>query len=191
MRTPIRLLATASAALLLLSGCMVAPDSTSDTGLGDSTMDVPGADPSTVDGPPDVEPAEGNAAAWCGLVPPSLIDSTLGMKLQQPIPSFSAAEVHCTYSPVENGGLTILVQFRLQQDHDTFAAFREESAIPGEPSVDLPGVGDEAYYVSSDFDAVVTHTVTARHSSVVVIVGAPTPLEDVTALVQAVLAQLA
>src|SRR5690606_12828996 len=68
---------------------------------------------------------------------------------------------------------------------------REESAIPGVSIEDLADVGDEAFYTSSEFGDVVTNTVTARQGSVVLIVGAPCPLEEVTDLVRHVSAQLA
>ena len=184
MRTPLRLVAVASAALLL-PACTVGTDP--DSAPSDSTMDV---QPSIVDGPPDLEAARGNAAAWCALVPPPLIASTLGMELSEPTASFSADEVHCTYLPVAEGGLTIQVQFRLAQDQSSFTTFRTESELPGVDTTELSGVGDEAYYSSSEFGDVVTNTVTARKGSVVFIVGAPTPLPEVTDLVQQVLAKL-
>lgn len=182
MRTALRLLAVASAALLLPACTVAAPDSAP----SDSTLE---AQPSIVDGPPDLE-AAGNAAAWCALVPPPLIASTLGMELSEPTASFSAEEVHCTYQPVADGGLTIQVQFRLAQDQASFATFRTESGTPGVETMDLAGVGDEAYYSSSEFGDVVTNTVTARKGTVVFILGAPTPLDEVKALVQQVLAKL-
>jgi hypothetical protein len=189
MRTAIRLLTTASAALLLLSACTAVPDSAS----SDSTMDTSaGPEPPVAVEPlqEDMEVSRSNAAAWCALVPSSLVASTLGMQLQSPTASFSAEEVHCTYLPVEDGGRTIQVYFRLSQDHETFVAVREEAEIPGVEVANLTDVGDEAFYTSSQFGDVVTNTVTARQGSVVLTVGAPSPLEEVTELVRRVLEQL-
>lgn len=191
MRTVIRLITAASAALLL-SACSAAPEA----GPAGSSLEpspepevdlaAPVSDDTTEDG----EEAESNAAAWCALVPSSLVASTLGMSLQPPTASFSAEEVYCTYLPVEDGGRTIQVQFRLSQDHAGFVAVREESEIPGVSVADLPDVGDEAFYTSSEFGDVVTNTVTARRGSVVLTIGAPSPLEQVANLVRLVLAQL-
>jgi hypothetical protein len=179
-----------SAALLLLAGCVAAPDAPSDAGLGDSTVDVPtGPDGSTVEGPPDLEQA-GNAAAWCDLASPSLIDETLGLQMQEPIASFTADEVHCDYVAVEAGDPTLVVQFLLGQDHDTFAAYREAVENPSEPSADLTGVGDEAFYRFSEFASPVSYFAVARKGSVVLLVEAPSSLEDVTDLMVQVLAQL-
>ncbi|MBX6750289.1 MAG: hypothetical protein IRY85_11585 [Micromonosporaceae bacterium] len=189
MRTAIRLLAAASAALLL-SACSAAPNSVS----SDPAMDTQAEpEPPAVVEPleEDMEAARSNAAAWCALIPSSLVASTLGMQLESPTASFSAEEVNCTYLPVEDGGRTIQVQFRLSQDHESFIAVREESDIPGVEIADLPNVGDEAFYTSSEFGDVVTNTVTARQGSVVLTVGAPSPLEGVTELVRQVFDQLA
>jgi hypothetical protein len=188
MRTATRLLTVASAALLL-SACTAAPDSA----LEDATVDVLAEPEPTVVVEPlqgDMEAARSNAAAWCALIPSSLVASTLGMQLQPPTASFSAHEVHCTYLPVEDGGRTIEVHFLLSQDHGGFVAVREASEIPGVQIADLPDVGDEAFYTSSEFGDVVTNTVTARQGSVVLTVGAPSPLEEVTDLVRQVLDQL-
>jgi hypothetical protein len=148
------------------------------------------AEPSIVESLPQLETVRSNASAWCALIPPSLVAATLGMQLKEPAASFSAQEVHCTYLPVEDGGLTIQVLFRLSQDHEQFVAFREESAVPGVSVADLTSVGEEAHYSSSEFGDVVTHTVAARQGSVVLVVGAPSPLDDVTELVREVFAQL-
>jgi hypothetical protein len=188
MRTVIRLLATASAALLLSACSAAAPESApSSSALDESVAPEPPASEPVEE---DAEAAHSNAAAWCALIPSSLVASTLGMELQPPAASFSAEEVHCTYQPVDEGGRTIQVHFRLSQDHERFLAVREESEIPGVSIADLPNVGDEAFYTSSEFGDVVTNTVTARQGSVVLTVGAPTPLEDVTDLVRQVFDQL-
>jgi hypothetical protein len=187
MRTVIRLLTTASAALLL-SACSAAPDQApSETELDTPAgLELPAAGPVEE----DMEAARSNAAAWCALVPSSLVASTLGMQLQPPTASYSAEEVHCTYPPVEDGGRTIQVQFRLAQDHERFLALREESDSSGLSTSDLPGLGDEAFYTSSEFGEVVAYTVTARQGSVVLTVGAPSPLEGVMELVRQVFGQL-
>jgi hypothetical protein len=187
MRSALRLLAATSAALLVLSGCQAAPDAPPPVG---STVEAPATDASIVEGGPDLEDA-GNAAAWCDLASPSLIDETLGLKMQEPIASFSVAEIHCDYRPVEDGGQTLVVQFLLGQDHDTFAAYRTAVENPSEPSEVLAGVGDEAFYRRSVFDALITYVVAARKGSVILLVDAPSSLDGVTDLMVQVLAQLA
>lgn len=186
MRTRLRRLAVVPAAALVLSGCMAAPGG-SESG---STVDAPPSIDALVDGRPDLEQA-GNAAAWCGLASPSLIDATLGLKMHEPIASFSADEVHCDYRPVDDDGPAIVVQFLLGHDHESFAAYRLEIEDPSEPSADLSGVGDEAFYRRSVFDAFVTHVVAARKGSVVLLVNAPSSLDEVRDLMVQVLAQLA
>src|SRR5690606_36365907 len=102
MRTAFRLLAVASAAFLV-SDCTVAP--ASDSAAPESTVDSSAVPESSIVEPfEDMDAARSNAAAWCALVPPSLVASTLGMELNEPTASFSGEEVHCTYRPVEDGG---------------------------------------------------------------------------------------
>lgn len=187
MRTPIRLLAVASAALLLLPGCTAAPGSAPDA--GGSTVDPEGVGPLEAEGPPDVGDA-GNAAAWCALAPPALVDETLGLQTQDPVASFSADQVHCDYQPAEAGGSALVVQFLLGQDHESFTAYRLDVENISEPSQDLTGVGDEAFYRRSEFGSAVNYVVAARKGSVVLLVDAPSPLDDVTDLMVQVLAQL-
>jgi hypothetical protein len=185
MRNRLRLLAVAPAAALVLSGCVAAPAGSDSISTVDSSPSIDGL----VDGRPDLEQA-GNAAAWCGLASPSLIDETLGLKMHEPIASFSADEVHCDYRPIDGDGPTLLVQFLLNFDHESFTAYRLEIENPSEPSADLSGVGDEAFYRRSVFDAFVTHEVAARKGSIVLLVNAPSSLDEVTDLMVQVLAQL-
>lgn len=190
MRTVIRLVTAASAALLL-SACSAGPESAPATDASPETEAAvvePLQDENPV--PEDLEEDQSNAAAWCALVPSSLVASTLGLQLHPPTASFSAEEVRCTYLPMDEGGRTIQVHFLIAQDHERFVAVREESETLGVSVADLPDVGDEAFYTSSEFGEVVTNTVTARQGSVVLTIGAPSPLEDVTTLVRQVFDQL-
>ena len=92
---------------------------------------------------------------------------------------------------IEPGGATLVVQFLLGHDHDTFTAYRTQVENPSEPSADLPGVGDEGFYRRSEFGSTVSYVAAARKGSVVVLVDAPSSLDEVTDLMVQVLAQLA
>src|SRR5262245_36012914 len=111
MRT--RLVAVASAALLfLLQGCTAAPGDVSDLATEVSTVDSQPGSTSTVEGSPEILDT-GNAAAWCDLVPPATVEAALDTEVHEPTATFSTEEVHCTYRPVDDGGLTIFVQYIL------------------------------------------------------------------------------
>jgi hypothetical protein len=132
------------------------------------------------------------AAAWCALAPPAMAEAALGLQVQVPTASFTSEEIRCTYRPVQEGGDTIRLRFRPDQDHDSFLAYRDSVAAGQfDPVVDLPGVGDEAFYSTSEFDVLVSQTLVARQNSVILIIEAPGALEPVTALATQVLAQLA
>lgn len=181
--------AAVAASVGLLSACTAAPMSEAADGVAQTTeASVNEGAPSTVE--PSRTPSTTGAGAWCALVPPSLVASTLGIQLREPTASFTPDEIRCTYVPVTEGELTIGVRFRVHQDQATFAAYRESLERPAEPLLDLAGVGDEAFYRTNEFDIQVTHIVVARVGTVVVQLEAPGTLEDCTALVQAVLAKL-
>lgn len=112
------------------------------------------------------------------------------MNLRDPTESFSQTEIDCTYLPVEDGGLTILMRFRTGEDHASFAYDRGEADATGQPTTEVNDVGDEAYYSSTEFGIVITHTLVARRGSVVVIVGAPVTLDQEKDLIRKIFANL-
>jgi hypothetical protein len=190
MRTPFRVVVIALAAVGgLLTACTPAPSAGPTT---DSTVEPPGATDqgslSTVEPGPTGAPT--GAAAWCALAPPSLVASTLGIQLRVPAASFTSEEIRCTYVPVAEGEMTIAVRFRVDQTHDTFVEHRESINRPNEPTIDLPAVGDEAFYRTNEFDVQVTQIVVARKGTVSVQLEAPGTLDDCAELVRAILAQL-
>jgi len=175
------------AVVTVVGGLLAACTTASDTGA-DSTMDpqdVVTLPSSTVDAP---DPSIG---AWCALVPASLVASTLGIELREPTESFTTEEIRCTFVPVSEGELTIAVRFRVDQTAGTFAAYRASLERPDEPTSDLPGVGDEAFYRTNEFDIQVTQILVARQGAVAVELQAPGALEACANLVRAILAQLA
>ena len=186
MRAPLRLVVTASTALLLSAGCTPLPDAPSGPPTS-STVDS--VTTSTVDNTTSAPPS-GNAAAWCALAPASLIQSALGLTVTGPTASFSTDEIHCDYQPASDGSLTVALQFRLQQDHDSFVSYRQKTENPSEPVTELPGVGDEAYYVRSEFGVTITHTIVARQGSIVLLLSAPSSLAQTTDLARQIVAKL-
>ncbi len=178
-------LAALAAFATALGGCQAAPspsgtpsdESTEDTTVGpDSTTTV------------RTEPAR---PPGCALAPAALIKTTLGMSLREPTESFDDTEIDCTYVPVQESDLTILLRFRLGQDHASFVTYRTDSETNGEPTTDITDVGDEAYFSTTEFGVTITHTVAARKGSVVLIVSAPTSLDSVKNLTRQILASLA
>ncbi len=178
-------LATLAALVAALGGCQAVPapsggpsdESTEDTTVGPDSTTPAGTDPARPPG--------------CALAPATLIKTTLGMSLREPTESFDDTEIDCTYLPVQESDLTILLRFRLGQDHASFVTYRTDSETNGEPTTDVNDVGDEAYFSTTEFGITITHTVVARQGSVVVIVSAPTSLDSVKNLTRQILASLA
>jgi hypothetical protein len=175
------------AAGLLAGGCTPVPDRApgaavdASQSIESSTMDIP--DVPSVPVPPAGAPG-------CALVPPAAVESTMDIELREPTESFSASGIHCNYAPIDPDGPTIIVEFRTGQDHASFVRYREENPNQGETEAEVPGVGDEAFVRTGQFDALVSNTLVARKGDVLFIVTAPVPAEKVVALAQVVLGSL-
>jgi hypothetical protein len=167
--------------LLFATGCQVAPTTApSPSQSADSVVDTP-----TTDAAP--APA---ATPKCSLASAAVVKSTLGMGVSEPSESYGASEISCTYLPLD-GGLTVLVSFRTDQDADSFARARHEADTTGEPTTDVAGLADEAYMSSTEFGGTVTNTLVARKGSVELKVIAPVSLEKEKAFATKVFSSLA
>ena len=177
------LLATVGVLGTVLAGCQAAPAQPDNSSSAESTEDGTAGPDASITGharPPG-----------CDLAPAALIKSTLGMNLREPTESFDDTEIDCTYVPVQANDLTILLRFRVGQDHASFVTYRNDFETNGQPTTDLTDVGDEAYYSTTESGTTITHTVAARQGSVVVTVGAPTSLDSLKNLIRQILAALA
>jgi hypothetical protein len=126
----------------------------------------------------------------CALVPPAVVQSTLDLELEEPTESFSADGIHCNFAPIDPDGPTIIVEFRTGQDHESFVRYREQNAIVGETEAEVPGVGEEAYVRTGQFDALISNVLVARKGDVLFILTAPVSVDKCVALAQAVLGSL-
>ena len=185
MTTPLRLVLLPVAALAfgLVSACTAAP-----TGPDvNSSAGVLNSEDTSVGPAPETTLDTTGVGAWCALVPPALVGQTFGVTMRQPTASFTSDEVLCRFLSADDGQVTVDVRFRPNQDHASFVAYRLSDEDADEPSVDLPGVGDEGFYRVSEFEALVAHTVVVRKGSVIVSVDAPGDLAQTTAVVRAAL----
>ena len=184
MTTPSRLALIPAAALAvgLLTACTATPDTVADGTPSSEVLTSEGVDP----GPDPTLDTDG-VGAWCALVPSDLVEDTVGTEVRNPTASFTTDEVLCRYLPVQAGEGTVDVRFRPDQDHASFVDYRESGEDEVEPSVDLSGIGDEAFYRVSEFEALIAHIVVVRKGSVIVSVDAPGDLDQVTSLARAAL----
>lgn len=187
MTTPrLVLVPVAVMAFGLVAGCTAAP---TEPAAGPTPV-VLDSDGTSVEPAPDTTLDTTGVGAWCALVPSGLVGQTFGVAMRQPTASFTSDEILCRFLSVEDGGITVDVRFRPNQDHASFVAYRAVDENPDEPSLDLPGVGDEAFYRVSGFEGLTTHTVVARKGSVIVSIVAAGDLDETTTVVQAALAAL-
>jgi hypothetical protein len=190
MRPRVLLLPTLAVLAGGLSGCVASGEQAAST-----VEDPNGSVPSTVELPDlptqGVPLVGGPGQPACSLAPASLVRATLGIELSEPTQYFVAQGIECGYEPVEADTSSIMLRFLTGQDHATFVAYRaSDTSGDGDPA-DLAGLGDEAYYTSSDFSSPTTHTIVARKGSVIVVAAAGVELSRVQSLVQSILSTLA
>jgi hypothetical protein len=158
------------------------PASTVDDTAGSSTVDAQA--PSV--GVPSGKPGDPS----CLLAPASLVGSTLGLALKEPTQYIVAQGIECGYQPVNPDSSSIMLRFLTGQDHNTFVAYRAGDTSGDSGPADLTGLGEEAYYTSSDFSSPTTHTVVARKGTVIVVASAGAELVRVQTLVQSLVTAL-
>jgi hypothetical protein len=142
----------------LLAGCASTPPSGTDNSGPDSEASTP-VDVATPTGP--------TAAPGCALAPVSLIKETLNLDVNPPSQSTADSETECTYLPV-GGANAVVIRFAVDEDATSFAGRRHDSDSSGEPTSDVPGVGDEAYSSTTEFGETITIATTARKGTVVI-----------------------
>ena len=177
-----RAYALAATVGLLLTGCQTAPPSTAPS---TNPSDVSAADDTAT---PTAAPPPANKPG-CALASAAVVKSTLGITVSEPAESFDATEIECTYRPAD-GGFTVVVKFRADQDKNSFADYRREFDDRGEPTMDVDGLGDGAYATSSEFGDVVTNTLVARKGSVQELIAAAASIDAEKAFVARVFTSL-
>jgi hypothetical protein len=174
---------TAGLVVASLAGCQAAP------APADSSS--PPADLSSDTATTDAEVTNDPVLSkqFCGKASAAVVKSTLGFTVTEPQESFDETEIECTYRPVGNGN-ALVVKFRTGQDAASFTRIRHESDNTGKPTMDVDGVGDQAYATSDEFGDMVSNTLVARKGSVQMLVTAPAPIDQEKAFVKAVFAAL-
>lgn len=130
------------------------------------------------------------AAPNCAVAPAPVVSSTLGKQVSEPSEIANAAVTECTYLSSGGGGGTVIVRYQTQENATTFAAGRHGFEESGQPTTDVKGFLDEAYYTSSEFGDNVTNTLVARKGSVEVQVMADASIDAEKALVQKIFEKL-
>jgi hypothetical protein len=166
---------------LFLAGCQVAPTDAPPGASPTDTADVARTASSDPPGPA--------TRPTCTLASAAVVKSTLGFTVSEPTESFDESEIECTYRPT-NDGHTVIVKFRSDRDAASFAQTRRETDQSGKPTMDVDGLGDEAYATSDEFGEVVTNTLVARKGSVEMLVVAAAPIEAEKAFIGRVFASL-
>jgi hypothetical protein len=162
---------------LVLTGCQAAPPTT--------TTDDPSGDSFVTETPEPTDPAIKPA---CALASAAVVKTTLGLTVNEPTQSFDETETECTYTSA--GGINPIVKFRTGQDAASFARARREAEATGDPTRDVPDVGDEAYVHAEEFGNQVSNTLVVRRGSVILSVTAAVSVEAEKAFAAKVLSSL-
>ncbi len=137
----------------------------------------------TDDAAASTEPTGDPAKLGCAQVPAALVKSTLGIDVSPPAEIVSNDKTECTYlSGV--AGTTVIVRLQSGDNAEAFAIGRRGFDTSGQPTTDVPGLGDEAYRSSTEFDDVVTNTLVARKGSTEILVTAVASVDAEKALIQ-------
>ena len=158
-----------------LAGCTTTPPA-----------DGPDQAETTADGTADPADPPTGAAPTCALVPAAVIKANLNVAVSEPTQTASGSTVTCDYRPAD-GALTVIIKFTTGEDRDSFARGRRSLDDGGEPTSDVPGLLDEAYLSSTEFDDIVTNSLVARKGSTTMSVAAVAPVEAEKSLIAKVL----
>ncbi len=120
----------------------------------------------------------------CGQAPVSEVDQALGLNVQSPSSQVNGTVTVCTYSG-SPGPVTI--RFQTGEDTATFAAGKQGFQQQGEPTTDVPGLGDAAYSSTRGSGQFQNNTIVVLKGSVQLLITAPVVLDDINALARQLL----
>ena len=106
-------------------------------------------------------------------MPNTLIKSTLDIDVPPAQETANDTVTTCTYL----GATTVIVRLSTDEDATSFGQGRRNLDEGGQPTTDVAGLGDEAYYSSVEFGDIVTNTLVARRGPVQVQVAAVASLD--------------
>jgi hypothetical protein len=114
----------------------------------------------------------------------SEVDQALGLNVQSPSSQVNGTVTVCTYSG-SPGPVTI--RFQTGEDTATFAAGKQGFQQQGEPTTDVPGLGDAAYSSTRGSGQFQNNTIVVLKGSVQLLITAPVVLDDINALARQLL----
>ncbi|MGD0321373.1 MAG: hypothetical protein ABSC00_07210 [Acidimicrobiales bacterium] len=120
----------------------------------------------------------------CDQAPVSEVGQALGLHLQSPSSQVTGTVTVCTYSG-SPGPVTI--RFQSGESSSTFEAAEQSFQQHGEPTTDVPGLGDAAYSSTVGSGQFQDNTIVVLKGSVELLITAPVVLDDINALARQIL----
>ncbi len=137
---------------------------------------------------PDADPAAGPPAAGgsgpgptCALAPSTVVSSALGIPIGEPVQTVNKTVTLCAYPSAGSGSVT--VRFETGESAAGFAVARAGFTNSGQPTVDVPGLFDEAFSSTLGRGDIAVNTVVARHGSVDILITSGASVDRERALI--------
>jgi len=122
----------------------------------------------------------------CAIAPASLVNAVLGTDVGDPEENDGALATVCDYIGASAGHIS--VRFLTHEDVDAFAKVRAGFESSVQPTKDVPGLGDQAFSISTAGQ--LTNALAVRKGTVAVIVYSGASLDAERSLIQQLLAKL-
>lgn len=119
--------------------------------------------------PAAVAAAPGKGAGGCGLASPAAVGAALGMTMEAPDVTNDPPITVCDYWSTNRHKVIIRIQRDLgpKDFSENKASMRTEL---NQPTIDVPGIGDEAYVTSNHSKFVPNNTLVARKGAVEIMI---------------------
>lgn len=155
-------------AAIAVLGCLLAGCGGDDADTGSARGNA-GASPTTsppaptAGGSASSTPGGGGPPVRCATAPASLVSSTMGGTFGTPTESVSGSATTCTYTSADRR--LVVVRFTTGRDAAAFAREKAGYNSRHEPTVDVAGLGDEAFSVTLGAGSVHSYTLVARQGT--------------------------
>ncbi len=126
------------------------------------------------------------STTYCSRVPPSLIQSTLGLAVGKQQPVIEGPVAVCAYT----GKYEVLVRYQVNENATQFSQDEKSMASLHQTVVTIAGLGDSAFSATLRTGSPATITLAARKGTVGVFITSPASLANERALMTILLNQL-
>ncbi len=126
------------------------------------------------------------SSTYCARVPPSLIQSTLGLAVGKQDPVIEGPVAVCAYT----GKYEVLVRYQVNENATQFSRDEKSMASLHQTVANITGLGDSAFSATMRAGSPTSNTVAARKGTVAIFITSPASLASERTLMTILLRQL-